>query len=1380
MQIDDKKKGKENGAAGRAVAARDAAHRAAASGGVSTRAGRVRSNTPLFALPMDPVRRSTAASTTTTASTSTIHPGGGVLTRASTARMQAPLAMLPIGPHKRPSTTTMQRPPSIWEQNDRRQSEIAANAAAQAQVSQSNLATPDAQAMVPASGSAAAGSAAGAGASGSGGGAASGGFAPPPPPPPFGGGSGHGGDDNEVIMISSDEVEEEREDEEDDDDEEEQEQEAQSAQPIVQGTNLTAVQISGQAPRPALGYWGRVTATAQKFPSLPARVFGLPTAAQMRRIMTSYYKYIPTSKISYDKTTNAWFAFRDWLQQTGLWDGTTVRAETDFDQLIRISGVKNSRITAKGARHCDRCVSVNRTGCNLQQDNACTVCIRAKLPCTFTDVEGNTTYQNGTDNLDGMGGGYRVIQGFPRQRLATFQLPQPLDPWLPPADLPIQEGSYAHSRELAGPPRESQGGRKAPQVAPPAPGSEDSDNLEHEAQEHTQPTQPTAGNRKKNNGVGFSMRATSARPPAFFPVLSRRQMHRILVWWSQDYAQGLRQWTIHRRMYFAYSQWAFANGWYDPTTHRFEVHFNVLYATMRAGRKQKEAKNCDRCIAHHAEYRCAADDTNACLPCISAGAPCTRTNAEATQTVYLNGSGNIPADRELRVTPAAQNISYVNMRVPRQLIIILFPPNTPKKYLKATSAPALPPPGGTKAQLHFAPQGRPRHRLALGFLRFLPGLLPPWQPAIPQQQAGVEEQAAYDFTYQNNQQPFETEQGLMYPPVPEAQQPQQPMPPQEPQLVAGIGHTGPSVMDQVNAWGTQQLYWNRQYSQSQQNQAQLRMVLFNNSVNPDVGSLMTSLQPVLPQIDPVVNARLHAEHERDRFEQAERENVRLRGVIDALKNAQPHSRMPLDPALAQSSPFAQQPRTQQPFVQQLLVQQPLVQQPFAQQAFAQQSPHQQTTFQQGGLQMTEFQQSFHQPLTQDTSQPAQPPANPFAPMGLDVRAGQPQAFTGNMNQGNPAPTQRPGDGFTLGRTRLHGPRHRHMMPSPTTSQPGLATTGATATSPVTATQATTTKAPAGQNVSAATSTRTSMRTTATRTRSSARNPPASRTVTGRVTKPRNKPPAAKETQQQETSIRKKLSLKELKRRRKELKEMQASGELYREDTDIPADIMLLFDPEGYAGQEVTSGSEEGLDSGAAAVSAVASGTGTGTDTGTNNNAQAFSNVAPQNTGFTTGTPNTNYNTASFANTGLQIPGFVTGNNNYSIGSYTNTGLQDPAPVPGNNFNLYNPGDFTNMEVEDPLFVPRTDNSNAYITSQQTNVNPQASQYTNMEIDPTIYPQNVFNAGDDDFMGMLGDDSAGMFNYDDDMDLYGASDREAEPQPPQGDELDIGDWLNSSS
>ncbi|KAL3484557.1 hypothetical protein BJX62DRAFT_243835 [Aspergillus germanicus] len=1441
LQIDDKKKGKKNGTAGSAVAARDAAHRTAASGGVSTRAGRARSNTPLFALPMDPVRRSTAASTTTAATAGTVRPNEGVSTRAATARTQAPLAMLPMAPPRRPSTTTRQRPPSIYEQYETQQSEIAANAAAQPQAPQSNLAIPDAQAMVrraaangrfsttPAAsggastatalGSAETGSAAGAGASASGGGAASGGFAPPPPPPPFEGGSGHGDDDHDVIMISSDDVEEDEEDEEDDDDEDEEEQQAQSGQAIVQGTTLTAAQISGQAPPPALNYWGRVTATAPKFPSLPARSYGLPTAAQMQRIMANYYKYVPQSKMSFDKTTNAWVAFRDWLQQTGLWDGTTVRPETDFDQLVRISGVKNSRITAKGARHCDRCVSMNRTGCNLQQDDACTRCIRAKLPCTFTDVEGNTTYQNGSGNLDGMDFGHTVTPGFPGQRLATFQLPQPLDPWLPPEDLPIQEGSYAHSRELAGPRRESRGGRKAP---PPPPsrwadheygfsdlsGSEDSDNLVYEAQEHIQATQPTAGNMKKNTGVGFSMRATSSRPAAFFPVLSRRQMHRILVWWSQYYAQGLQKWTIHRRMFFAYSQWAFANGWYDPKTQRFEVHFNVLYATMRAGRKQKEGKNCDRCIAHHSEYRCAADDTNACLPCISAGAPCTRTNGEATHTVYLNGTGNIPANSLLRVTPSGQNISYVNMRVPRQLIIGLFSPNTPKKYLKATSVPALPPPGGTHTQLLIAPQGPPQ---PLGPPRTLPGprvprvppgpptgatahsapppgYMPaqPWQPAGTQQQANVEEQAAYDFTYQYNQQPFETEQGPMYPPVPEPQQSQQtqqpqqpqqpwkqPMPPQPQQLVAGIGQTGPSVLDQLNAWGAQHMHWNRQYSQSQQNQIQLRGLAYSNGLNPDLGSLMAPLPPVLPGVDLVANAQRLAEHERDRFEQSERENVRLRGVIDTLNNAQSGSEMPLDPALTQSSPFAQPSRAQQSFAQQSYVQLPFVQQPFAQQ-----SPLQQTTFQQGGLQMTEFQQSFYQPLTQNTSQPAQPPSNPFAPVGLDVRAGQSQAFTGNTNQGNPAPTQPQGDGFTLGRTRLNEPRYRHLMPSPTTCQLGQATAGATTTSPATATQATTTQVPADQTAPAATSTATT-RTATTRTRGSTRKPPALRTATGRVTKPtksKNKPPAAaKVTQQQETSVKKQASLKELKRRRKELKEMEASGELYNEDTPIPEDILLLYDPETYAGQEVTSGSEEGLDSGAAAASAVASGTGAGSS----NNAQGFSNVAPQNTGFTTGAPNTDYNTASFLNTGLQNPGFPAGNYNYSTGGYTNSGLQNPASVAGNDFNLYNTGDFTNMDVEGPLFIPQTDNSNAYTTTQPANVNPQNPQYTNMDTDFTNYPQSQFNAGKDDFMDMLGDDATGMFNYDDDMDLYGASDREAEPQPPQGDEFDMGDWLNNS-
>jgi hypothetical protein len=282
------------------------------------------------------------------------------------------------------------------------------------------------------------------------------------------------------------------------------------------------------------------------------------------------------------------------------------------------------------------------------------------------------------------------------------------------------------------------------------------------------------------------------------------------------------------------------------------------------------------------------------------------------------------------------------------------------------------------------------------------------------------------------------------------------------------------------------------------------------------------------------------------------------------------------------------------------------------------------------------------------------------------------------------------------------------------------------------------------------------------------------------------------TQQQETSVKKQASLKELKRRRKELKKMEASGELYNEDTPIPEDILLLYDPETYAGQEVTSGSEEGADSGAAGAGAAAGGSGTGT----HNNAQRFSNVPAQNTAFCTGVPNTNYNTgvqntggdeyenfniynAGNANMDFQNPGFATGNNNYSTGSFANTGLQNPGPVPGNDFGLYNTGDFTNMDVEDPLFVPQADNSNAYTTTQPANVNPQNPQYTSMNTDFTNYPQGQFNAGDDDFMDMLGNDATGMFSYDDDMDLYGASGREAEPQPPQGDELDMGDWLNTS-
>ncbi|KAJ0425059.1 hypothetical protein BJY00DRAFT_308398, partial [Aspergillus carlsbadensis] len=318
LQIDDKKKRKKNGTAGSAVAARDAAYRAAASGGVSTRAGRARANTPLFALPMDPVRRtpttaSTAASTTDSAAT--VRPREGVSTRAATARAGAPLAMLPMAPPRRPSTATATARPrlSIMEAYERRQSELAANAAAQAQVPQSNLATNAAQAMVRRA-------------------VANGRVSLTPAA--YGGegvsGSGLGDGDSDVVMGDDDEAE--------DEDEEEQAQEEESDPGFLHGTRLTAAQLSGVEPRPPVKYWGRVRPDVRSFRGLPRQVYSLPTAAQLERITYNYYKYIPLTKMTYDRINQCWMAIRDWLQQTRLWDGKTVRPEVHYDDLVRLSG----------------------------------------------------------------------------------------------------------------------------------------------------------------------------------------------------------------------------------------------------------------------------------------------------------------------------------------------------------------------------------------------------------------------------------------------------------------------------------------------------------------------------------------------------------------------------------------------------------------------------------------------------------------------------------------------------------------------------------------------------------------------------------------------------------------------------------------------------------------------------------------------------------------------------------------------------------------------------------------------------------------------------------------------------------------------------------
>jgi hypothetical protein len=269
-------------------------------------------------------------------------------------------------------------------------------------------------------------------------------------------------------------------------------------------------------------------------------------------------------------------------------------------------------------------------------------------------------------------------------------------------------------------------------------------------------------------------------------------------------------------------------------------------------------------------------------------------------------------------------------------------------------------------------------------------------------------------------------------------------------------------------------------------------------------------------------------------------------------------------------------------------------------------------------------------------------------------------------------------------------------------------------------------------------------------------------------------------------------MKELKRRRKELKAMKASGELDDENIPIPVDITLLWGIYAPTGEEVTSGSEdEGADSGAAVASAV------GIETG---NAEGFSNVAAQNTGFSTGTDNANYNAgqptnmgfqntggeyydnsnvynAGSSNMGVQNPGFVSGNNNnnnnnnttfYNTGGPTNMGAQNAGFVPGNDANMYNSGGFTNMDVQNPGFVAGTDNTNAYTTTQPATMNPQDLLYTNTDVNPpTHYPQDQFNAGEESFMDLLGDDAAGMFSYDNDINFYGGQ------QPEQDEDFDMG-------
>jgi hypothetical protein len=132
--------------------------------------------------------------------------------------------------------------------------------------------------------------------------------------------------------------------------------EEQSDQPFVRGTRLTAAQLSGLASRPPITYWGRAMPLNKNSRTLPQQAYSLPTKGQLARIVDNFYKHIPRSKMSYDRCNNCWLGFREWLQQTGLWDGQSVWPETQYDELVRISGIKASRVTARGGRNCDRCV----------------------------------------------------------------------------------------------------------------------------------------------------------------------------------------------------------------------------------------------------------------------------------------------------------------------------------------------------------------------------------------------------------------------------------------------------------------------------------------------------------------------------------------------------------------------------------------------------------------------------------------------------------------------------------------------------------------------------------------------------------------------------------------------------------------------------------------------------------------------------------------------------------------------------------------------------------------------------------------------------------------------------------------------------------------
>ncbi|KAL2817650.1 hypothetical protein BJX63DRAFT_429693 [Aspergillus granulosus] len=719
MQINDRKKDKNKGTAGSAVTTRAIVTRAAASGGPTTRSGLRRAGTPLASLPM--------TTTSTKPSTSAIIKVGANKHAAMGAG--APQSGVRMPPPPCPARTMRlahgftTRVPTTAAVSGHEMTSAIANTNRAGHIPHGGLAMTSTYAMVrraAATGTvrttpsgtvttrgalrrATAGSAASeedetTDGSNSGG-AAPGAFAPPHPPSPSGSGDG-GVDMDDSHSYNDDEV--------NGDSSEETEDKVMPEQANAQTTHETAAAEVGKGP------WDEPEKKIATYFELPPVVYELPTAAEMQRIIENYKRY-KVSHIRWTKWGQSMYAWREWLQMSGLWDGVSSRPEAQFEIFVRLLGGRAPPDRSRGKKNkdgfvaCDRCLlnSHSSTGCRLliSSGNACIRCINAQLPCSFTDHNNATIFFNGAGNEPSanLGGKNKVVPGHVGQNIVQVRLPRPLEPYLPPPGLPTVPGSYAHPNKaenaksrarlqcqiLPAPVQDITGGYETSDLS----SEEDSDDIESE----DLIIRKQGAINATNPGRRVDIKLTLNKPPRFFPVPSRRQLHRILGWWSRHYSNGRKNWDALRKSFLAYAQWAHDNGWWDGRTTRFEVHYNVLIATRGESRLQLGATTCDRCIAHAGTGKCGTDGViNACKRCITLRVPCTLTNAEATHTAYLNGGAN--AVNGVEVVQGGQHVSFVNERIPRQAIFSLMGPSA-RKYLKAKSARALPPPLPARAQV---------------------------------------------------------------------------------------------------------------------------------------------------------------------------------------------------------------------------------------------------------------------------------------------------------------------------------------------------------------------------------------------------------------------------------------------------------------------------------------------------------------------------------------------------------------------------------------------------------------------------------------------------------------------------------------------------------